>query len=141
MERGSLSCARGWHGGAASGEIGTFGVAPDDPATGHGYVHPGEPLAVDPQVRRVERAFIKDGYLWNSGSPPSRSAIRISEHDSFITSPLSRASRTARHGYRKRHTRLRHLPRPDGAATILERSPERLAQIEREKGRRRNPVY
>ena len=40
---------------AAAGEIVTFGVTPDHPATGYGYIHPGEPLSVDPQVRRVER--------------------------------------------------------------------------------------
>ncbi len=30
---------------AAAGEIVTFGVTPDHPATGYGYIHPGEPLA------------------------------------------------------------------------------------------------
>ena len=38
-----------------AGEIVTFGVTPDHPATGYGYIHPGEPLSIDPQVRRVER--------------------------------------------------------------------------------------
>ena len=40
-------CARA---GAAAeaGEIVTFGVTPDHPATGYGYIHPGEALAVDP---------------------------------------------------------------------------------------------
>jgi mannose-1-phosphate guanylyltransferase/mannose-6-phosphate isomerase len=64
---------------ANTGEIVTFGVTPDHPATGYGYIHPGAPLALDPQVRRIERfvekpdetrarAFIEDGYLWNSGN-------------------------------------------------------------------------
>ncbi len=64
---------------AETGEIVTFGVTPDYPATAYGYIHPAEPLAVDPQVRRVERfvekpneelarAFITEGYLWNSGN-------------------------------------------------------------------------
>ena len=64
---------------ADTGEIVTFGVTPDHPATGYGYIHPGAPLALDPHVRRIERfvekpdetrarAFIEDGYLWNSGN-------------------------------------------------------------------------
>jgi mannose-1-phosphate guanylyltransferase / mannose-6-phosphate isomerase len=64
---------------AAAGEIVTFGVPPDHAATGYGYIHPGAPLALDPQLRRIERfvekpdeararAFIEDGYLWNSGN-------------------------------------------------------------------------
>jgi mannose-1-phosphate guanylyltransferase / mannose-6-phosphate isomerase len=59
---------------AAAGEIVVFGVTPDHAATGYGYIHPGSPLAVDPQIRRVERfvekpdeararTFIDDGYL------------------------------------------------------------------------------
>ena len=40
---------------AEAGEIVTFGVKPDHPATGYGYIQPGEPLAADPKIRRVER--------------------------------------------------------------------------------------
>ena len=61
---------------AAAGEIVTFGITPNHPATGYGYIHPAEPLAIDPSVRRIEqfvekpderhaRVFINDGYLWN----------------------------------------------------------------------------
>jgi mannose-1-phosphate guanylyltransferase len=38
-----------------AGEIITFGVTPDYPATAYGYIHAAEPLAVDSEVRRVER--------------------------------------------------------------------------------------
>ena len=31
---------------ADAGEIVTFGVTPDHPATGYGYIHPGAPLAL-----------------------------------------------------------------------------------------------
>ena len=34
---------------AEAGEIVTFGVTPDHPAIGYGYIHPAAPLAVDPQ--------------------------------------------------------------------------------------------
>jgi mannose-1-phosphate guanylyltransferase / mannose-6-phosphate isomerase len=75
---------------ADAGEIVTFGVTPDRPATGYGYIHPGEPLPVDPQVRRVERfvekpneerakTFIAQGYLWNSGNFVFRADVMVEE--------------------------------------------------------------
>jgi len=75
---------------AAAGEIVTFGITPDHPATGYGYIHPAEPLAVDPAVRRIERfvekpdekharAFIADGYLWNSGNFVFRADVMLEE--------------------------------------------------------------
>src|SRR5271166_5797490 len=75
---------------ADTGEIVTFGVTPDHPATGYGYIHPGAPLELDPQVRRIERfvekpdetrarAFIEDGYLWNSGNFIFRADVMLEE--------------------------------------------------------------
>ena len=75
---------------AAGGEIVTFGVTPDHPATGYGYIHPAAPLAIDPQVRRIEkfvekpdekraRAFIEAGYLWNSGNFIFRADVMLEE--------------------------------------------------------------
>ncbi len=79
---------------AAAGEIVTFGVTPDHPATGFGYIHPGEPLAIDPRVRRIERfvekpdekrahAFIETGYLWNSGNFVFRADAMLEELKRF----------------------------------------------------------
>jgi mannose-1-phosphate guanylyltransferase / mannose-6-phosphate isomerase len=90
---------------AAAGEIVTFGVTPDHPATGYGYIHPGEPLSVDPQVRRVERfvekpdeerakIFIGNGYLWNSGNFVFRADVMLEELARFepeIASATSQA--------------------------------------------------
>lgn len=79
---------------AEAGEIVTFGVKPDHPATGYGYIHPGETLAVDPAVRRVERfvekpnaerakSFIESGYLWNSGNFVFRADVMLGELAQF----------------------------------------------------------
>ena len=79
---------------AAAGEIVTFGITPDHPATGYGYIHPAEPLAIDPGVRRIERfvekpgekharAFIADGYLWNSGNFVFRADVMLEELKRF----------------------------------------------------------
>src|SRR6185312_10052242 len=75
---------------ADAGEIVTFGVTPDHPATGYGYIHPGAALALDPRLRRIERfvekpdeararAFIEDGYLWNSGNFVFRADVMLEE--------------------------------------------------------------
>jgi mannose-1-phosphate guanylyltransferase / mannose-6-phosphate isomerase len=79
---------------AAAGEIVTFGITPDHPATGYGYIHPAEPLAIDAGVRRIERfvekpdekharAFIADGYLWNSGNFVFRADVMLEELKRF----------------------------------------------------------
>ena len=75
---------------AAAGEIVTFGVTPDHPATAYGYIHPAETLSVDPQIRRVERfvekpnedrarQFIEQGFLWNSGNFVFRADVMYEE--------------------------------------------------------------
>ncbi len=79
---------------ANAGEIVTFGVTPDHPATGYGYIHPGAPLALDPHLRRIERfvekpdeararAFIEDNYLWNSGNFVFRADVMLAELERF----------------------------------------------------------
>ena len=79
---------------AVAGEIVTFGIKPDHPATGYGYIQPGDALAVDPQVRRVERfvekpsedrakTFIQSGYLWNSGNFVFSADVMLAELKRF----------------------------------------------------------
>ncbi len=64
-------------GAARLGHIVTFGIAPDRPATGYGYIEAGN--QVEPHVRAVKRfvekpdaeaaaLYIRQGYLWNSGN-------------------------------------------------------------------------
>jgi mannose-1-phosphate guanylyltransferase/mannose-6-phosphate isomerase len=60
---------------AEQGRIVTFGMIPDHPATGYGYIQPGAGEgAVKAVARFVEKPdaetaarYIADGYLWNSG--------------------------------------------------------------------------
>jgi mannose-1-phosphate guanylyltransferase/mannose-6-phosphate isomerase len=79
---------------AKAGEIVAFGIKPDHPATGYGYICPADPLAVDPQVRRVERfvekpneerakTLIAQGYLWNSGNFVFRADVMLQELERF----------------------------------------------------------
>ena len=64
---------------ASQGRIVTFGVTPDRPETGFGYIHAGAKIASDSDVRQVQsfvekpdlataEAYLADGgYLWNAG--------------------------------------------------------------------------
>jgi mannose-1-phosphate guanylyltransferase/mannose-6-phosphate isomerase len=72
---------------ALSGRLVTFGIRPDRPATGYGYIRPGEP---DGQAARVEafvekpsdavaRSYLEKGYLWNSGNFMFRADVFLAE--------------------------------------------------------------
>jgi mannose-1-phosphate guanylyltransferase/mannose-6-phosphate isomerase len=64
---------------ATAGRIVTFGIRPDHPATGYGYIRPGPAIENLPGVHEVS-AFVEkpdqtlaarycaEGYLWNSGN-------------------------------------------------------------------------
>lgn len=71
VERGKLAAESGW--------IVTFGIRPDHPATGFGYIRPGPPLEALNRVCEIEafvekpdlataQRHLEDGYLWNSGN-------------------------------------------------------------------------
>jgi mannose-1-phosphate guanylyltransferase / mannose-6-phosphate isomerase len=64
---------------AGAGRIVTFGIVPDSPATGYGYIRPGAPIEGGGGARSVERfiekpdaalaqRLIDEGHLWNSGN-------------------------------------------------------------------------
>lgn len=64
---------------ASNGRIMTLGITPDHPATGYGYIQPGETLEGEGAARSVTRfvekpeaavaaGYVADGYLWNSGN-------------------------------------------------------------------------
>jgi mannose-1-phosphate guanylyltransferase / mannose-6-phosphate isomerase len=93
---------------AEAGEIVTFGVTPDHPASGYGYIQPAEPLELDPQVRRVERfvekpneelakSFIESGYLWNSGNFVFRANVMLEELQKFEPEIAAAASEAVAH--------------------------------------------
>jgi mannose-1-phosphate guanylyltransferase/mannose-6-phosphate isomerase len=95
---------------AAAGSIVTFGIKPDHPATGYGYIRPGAPLDEQGRVRKVAAfvekpeaevaaRFVADGYLWNSGNFIFRADVMLEELRAFepqMTSAAEAAVRTAR---------------------------------------------
>ncbi len=53
----------------------TFGIKPDSPHTGYGYIKPGRPLSIGAMVEefkekpdeKTAEEYVRNGYLWNSG--------------------------------------------------------------------------
>ncbi|MBO9709824.1 MAG: mannose-1-phosphate guanylyltransferase/mannose-6-phosphate isomerase [Caulobacter sp.] len=73
---------------ANQGLIVTFGVRPTGPATGFGYIRPGEPAGqgvfrvaafVEKPDLETARRYVAEGYLWNSGNFAFRAAILLGE--------------------------------------------------------------
>ena len=74
---------------AKAGRIVTFGIVPNAPATGYGYIEPGETAVGEARdvARFVEkpdaataREYIAAGYLWNSGNFLFTPASMIAEY-------------------------------------------------------------
>lgn len=79
---------------ARAGHIVTFGMKPDRPATGYGYIKPGKTLskarpacAVKSFVEKPDtptaRKYLKQGYLWNSGNFLFRADVFLGEYGKF----------------------------------------------------------
>lgn len=77
---------------AAQGHLVTIGIPPTSPATGYGYIRPGEAIGVDarsvaafvekPDAQRAAH-YVLDGYLWNSGNFIFDAAIMREELEKF----------------------------------------------------------
>jgi len=79
---------------AAAGFIVTFGIKPDHPATGYGYIRAGDPIDGAGDARKVAafvekpdaakaQRFVEDGYLWNSGNFVFRADVMLEELNRF----------------------------------------------------------
>ncbi|MBM6593709.1 mannose-1-phosphate guanylyltransferase/mannose-6-phosphate isomerase [Microvirga pudoricolor] len=93
---------------AEDGTIVTFGITPDQPATGYGYIRPGSPLAV-PGVSEVAafvekpneetaKRYIADGYLWNSGNFMFRADMLLAEYERFDPQTVEAVTQAVRQG-------------------------------------------
>jgi mannose-1-phosphate guanylyltransferase/mannose-6-phosphate isomerase len=94
-----------WEAGlaAAGGAIVTFGIKPDHPATGYGYIRAGEPIDAAGKVRKVAafvekpdaataQRFVEEGYLWNSGNFIFRADVMLDELKRFEPEMASAAA-------------------------------------------------
>lgn len=89
FEQAALAAAQA----AEQGLIVTFGVQPTVPATGFGYIQPGE-ILLDGLVRKVAafvekpdqataERYLLEGYLWNSGNFAFKAATLLGEFEAF----------------------------------------------------------
>jgi mannose-1-phosphate guanylyltransferase/mannose-6-phosphate isomerase len=94
---------------AEAGRIVTFGVQPERAATEYGYISPSE--VISGEVRSVGKfvekpdtttavAYVKDGYLWNSGNFMFRASVLLDEYTNVdgdsvqaVTSSVTNAAR------------------------------------------------
>jgi mannose-1-phosphate guanylyltransferase/mannose-6-phosphate isomerase len=76
---------------AKKGNIVTFGIKPDHPATGYGYIRPGKAIAGAAPARALEAfvekpdaktaaKYLKKKYLWNSGNFMFRADVLLEEY-------------------------------------------------------------
>ena len=86
---------------ARQGYIMTLGVRPQHPATGYGYIKPGDPIAsteayrvgrfVEKPDRETAAGYIAQGFLWNSGNFLFPADAMIEELDELQPAILSAA--------------------------------------------------
>lgn len=90
---------------ADDGRIVVFGLPPTAPKTNFGYIRPGAPAGDNEDVRLVEAffekpkredalAYLREGYLWNSGNFLFRSDVMIGEFDKYAPDVLAAARRS-----------------------------------------------
>jgi mannose-1-phosphate guanylyltransferase / mannose-6-phosphate isomerase len=77
---------------AQAGNIVTFGIKPDAPATGYGYILRGEKSAAhgfkvksfrEKPDRETAERYMREGYLWNSGNFIYRASVFLDEIRKF----------------------------------------------------------
>jgi mannose-1-phosphate guanylyltransferase / mannose-6-phosphate isomerase len=93
---------------AETGAIVTFGITPDQPATGYGYIRPGLPLDVagiskvaafvEKPDAATARRYIDEGYLWNSGNFMFRADVLLAEYEKFDPETVAAVHRAVRQG-------------------------------------------
>lgn len=75
---------------AGQGALVTFGLTPDRPETGFGYILPGDPIAGDSGAHHVTtfvekpdfetaKRYVDEGYLWNSGMFMMKAGVVLEE--------------------------------------------------------------
>jgi mannose-1-phosphate guanylyltransferase/mannose-1-phosphate guanylyltransferase/mannose-6-phosphate isomerase len=100
-----LDAVRSGLGATGDGKIVVFGLPPTAPKTNFGYIRPGEPVGENGDVRLVAaffekpkledaEAYLKEGYLWNSGNFLFRSDVMIGEFGKYAPDVLAAGRRS-----------------------------------------------
>ena len=113
---------------AAAGELVTFGVVPDRPETGYGYIRAGDgsgPRRVEQFVEKPDlataRAYLASGrHFWNSGMFLFTAAAYLRELRAHAPDILAACEAALAAG--RRDGALVHLGRDESAAAAASRS-------------------
>ncbi len=106
FRQAALTAARA----AGEGLIATFGVSPDRPATGYGYILPGAAagegvFAVESFVEKPDlataRGYLAEGRLWNSGNFAARADVLLAEMAAFDPAMAEAVTASAREASRE----------------------------------------
>lgn len=109
---------------ANEGRIVTFGVVPDRPATGFGYIQPGEPVSegvfavrsfVEKPDEPTAAGYVKEGRLWNSGNFAFRADVLLEEMAAFEPE-IAKAAASAVKGAKRDAALVLLAPRAFAAA-------------------------
>lgn len=87
---------------ATKGNIVTFGIKPDHPATGYGYIRPGKTISGAAPAQAVEAfvekpdaktatKYLKKKHLWNSGNFMFRADVLLEEYAKHDAATISAA--------------------------------------------------
>ena len=101
---------------AGNGAIVTFGITPDHPATGYGYIKPGgktqdegvyrlESFIEKPDAARAAE-FVNAGYLWNSGNFLFQADILVGEYTRFEPDTMAAVSKALATGAQEDNVRV-----------------------------------
>ena len=88
---------------ARQGYIATFGITPDHPATGYGYIQPGAPVMpgvfavaafVEKPKIEIAKTYLAQNYVWNSGNFAFQAKTLMAEFEAFdpATAKAAKAS-------------------------------------------------
>ena len=114
------------HALAVEGKVVTFGIVPDRPETGYGYIHKGSPLTSDAwQIERFAEKpdqhtateYVNSGqYLWNSGMFMVRASVYLKELEAHAPDILLHCKQALKEGLsdpdfiRPDHAAFTHCP-------------------------------
>ena len=98
---------------AEAGDIVSFGIRPNTPATGYGYILPAHPLAIG-EMAKIQRfaekpdadtaqKFMASGYLWNSGNLLFSAAAFIAEATRLVPELVTAISDAVQNARQENH--------------------------------------
>ncbi|MDQ0467264.1 mannose-1-phosphate guanylyltransferase/mannose-6-phosphate isomerase [Labrys wisconsinensis] len=97
---------------AQAGHIATFGITPDHPATGFGYIEPGDVLShggflvkrfVEKPDAETAARYLREGFYWNAGNFMFQAGVLCREYETFEPATATAVAAAVVGAVRDRH--------------------------------------